>query len=494
MDEYKTLFQRLAEFSGSEATAMHMPGHKRNSAGLDFLEKLGARYDLTEIEGFDDLHNPEGILKDAMERAAQLWGSERCFFLVNGSTGGILAAIRAAALATGSERLIMARNSHRSVYNAVELLHLEPIYLAPPITKGFGFCASISPKSVELSVRDNPGTPVILTSPNFEGVISNISEVAIICHLYGSPLIVDSAHGAHLDLSKYFTGGAISAGADIVIQSVHKTLTGLNQTALLHLNGDQIPEAMVKKELSVFQTSSPSYPLMASIDGTVDLLTNKGYELLSSWSRRLDNFDRRVSGLQKLKIPGHSEFFPCQSGVRKAGYVPHMLNTENIYDYDRSKIVISCENTDTTGPELMNRLQRDYKIYCEMASSGYVVAMTGIGDREQDTEKLAVALNELDRDISSAGPRLPYSGPEIPPRRMPADTALNEPSRSMALRDACGRISAEYVWCYPPGIPIVVPGEELTEDIIAAFVLQRDSGLRLQSTSGEMPRYIRVVK
>lgn len=489
----RSLFRTLSDFADSGAVPMHMPGHKRNDLGIDFLERLGARYDITEIEGFDDLHHPKGILKEAMARAAELWGSDRCFFLVNGSTVGILAGIRAVQKCTGCGKIIMARNCHRSVYNAVELLKLEPEYIEPKVIRDFGFCGSIDGKDIEISLQKDPGTPIILTSPTYEGVMSNIAEIAVICHLYGSPLIVDSAHGAHLGLSKYFTGSAISAGADLVVQSVHKTLTGLNQTGLLHVNSNLIDPEAVARELSVFETSSPSYPLMASIDGTVELLANRGNELFSAWNMRLDGFDRRVAGLQRLKIPGHSEYFPCQD-IRKAGYVPHLLKGENVYGYDRSKIVISCEGTSISGTELMRRLREDNNIYCEMAACGYVVAMTGIRDREGDMECLAKAVCEIDGQIESTGPRLPFYGPKLPTRRLPVSEAADKPSKRVFLRDALGKVSAEYVWAYPPGIPIVVPGEELTEDVINAFVIQKDSGVELRSTFGEMPKYIRVLK
>lgn len=493
MDDYKTIFQSLAELAGSSAVPMHMPGHKRNVSGSAYLKALGAKYDVTEIEGFDDLHHPQGILKQAMGRAAALWGSDVCFFLVNGSTGGLLALLRAVAGTTGSGRLIMARNCHRAVYNAAELLELEPVYIAPTPAESFGFCGSVTPKSVELALRDNPGAPVILTSPTYEGVISNISEIAIICHMYGSPLLVDEAHGAHLDHSRHFTGGAVAAGADAVVQSVHKTLAGLNQSALLHLQGELISAEDVARQLSVFQTSSPSYPIMASIDGAVDMISRRGGELFSAWSRRLDEFDRRVSALQKLRIPGHSEFFPCQPVDKKPGYIPRILDDRGIYSIDRSKIVVSCEGTDTTGVELMDRLREDFGIYGEMAAGGYMVAMTGLLDKAESMERLGDAICTLDREIRSTGPRQPFKGAAIPPRRMPASVALREPSRRMALRDAKGRIAAEYVWAYPPGIPLVVPGEELTEELISSFIIQREAGVALRSTTGGMPRYINVI-
>ncbi|MEG0941745.1 MAG: hypothetical protein RR147_06615 [Oscillospiraceae bacterium] len=494
MDEYTTLLHRLQAYAKSDACALHMPGHKRNCEGFDFLEELGAKYDISEISGFDDLHCPRGVLAEAMARAAALWKSERAFFLVNGSTCGILAAIRAASEACGDGKIIVARNCHKSVYNAIELCGLTPIYLAPPTVEGFGFCGSISPKAVELSVRDNPGTPVILTSPTYEGVISCISEIAIICHMYGSPLIVDEAHGAHLDLSPHFTGGAVRAGADIVVQSIHKTLTGLTQTALVHMSGQLISPEDMQRELAVFETSSPSYLLMASIDGTTELISRRGNELFRAWNARLNLFDERVSVLQSLRTPGHGDPFDCQKQPGSVGYAKKGAENPEVYRFDRSKIVISCEGTDTTGVALMNELRERFAIECEMAAGGYVVAMTGLLDREESLERLADALCILDSETRRTAPRLPISQPSrLPPRVMSATEARHRPTRALALRDAVGKISAEYVWAYPPGVPLVVPGEELTDELMRSFIIQRETGVSLRSTYGGMPKMVQTL-
>lgn len=493
MDNNSTLFHRLNALADSDAVPMHMPGHKRNTGDFEFLKELGARYDITEIEGFDDLHDPRGILNEAMARAARLWKSERSFFLVNGSTGGILAAIRAASQG-GTGKLIMARNCHRSVYNAALLCALEPVYILPDNLKGFGFCGSIPPKAVEKAVRENPGAAVVLTSPTYEGVISNNAEIAVICHMHGSPLIVDEAHGAHLDLSPHFTGGAVRAGADIVVQSVHKTLTGLNQAGLLHVCGALISSEDAARELAVFQTSSPSYPIMASIDSTVDLIENRGRELFKAWKKRFDRFDSAVSPLENISLPGHSELFECQSGRRAAGYKRMGLGAGAVFGFDRSKIIISCEGTDTTGPSLMRALRQRFNIECEMAAGGYCIAMSGILDRDEHMERLAAALCELDGEIRRTAPRLPLQQAALPPRRMRAEIALSEPCRSISLYDAKGKIAAEYVWAYPPGVPLVVPGEELTEGLLGSFIIHRDTGVSLKSSSGGMPRTIRVIK
>ena len=472
---------------------MHMPGHKRNSEGIKFLEELGAKYDISEIDGFDDLHNPDGILGDAMQKTASLWKSESCFFLVNGSTCGVLAAVSASSKLCGNGKIIVARNCHRSVYNAIELNDLTPIYIAPQTVKGFGFCGSIAPKDIEFAVRDNPGAPVILTSPTYEGVISNLAEIAVICHMYGSPLIVDEAHGAHLDLSPTFVGGAVHAGADIVVQSLHKTLTGLTQTGLLHLSGGLIPKGDISRELAIFETSSPSYLLMASIDGTRELIEQRGNELFKAWKNRLDHFDSIVTPLQILRLPGHSDPFDCQRKTSKAGYVRRGIETGAVYGFDRSKILISCEGTDISGTVLMDNLRARFGIECEMAACGYVVAMTGLLDSDENIEKLGKALCTLDKEIQKTVPRVPFTAPKIPPRRMSVSEALKCETRAVLIKEAKGRVSAEYVWAYPPGIPLIVPGEELTDETVRSLVVQREAGVSLHSTLDGMPRTLCVL-
>ena len=490
----ETLFSRLRDYAASDAVPMHMPGHKRNPAGVPFLEALGAKYDVTEIDGFDDLHDPHGVLAEAMDRAARLWGSDSCFFLVNGSTCGILAAISAAAKNSGSGRIIMARNCHKSVYNAVELCGLAPTYLAPPPVEGFGLSGSISPKDVEKAVVANPGTPVVLTSPTYEGVLTNVAEIAVVCHLWGSPLIIDEAHGAHLGFSRDFPGSAVAGGADIVVQSLHKTLTGLTQAGLLHLSGGLVPASDIQRELSVFETSSPSYLLMSSIDGTRALLETRGGELFRAWSKRLTRFDEQCNPLENLRLPGHSDPFDFQPPAPGAGFRRSGLKCPAVWGFDRSKIVVSCGNTDTTGAALMAALRERFHIECEMAAPAYVVAMTGVLDADENLDRFASALLALDKEIHATAQRRPFTAPAVPPRRLSVREALVRPARTVLLRDARGKTAAEYVWAYPPGVPLAVPGEELTDELVKALLIERDAGVALRSTSGGMPKTLRVVE
>ena len=491
--ENKTLFDRLSTYAASDAVPMHMPGHKRNADCAPFLSALGAHYDVTEIDGFDDLHDPHGVLKDAMDRAACLWGSNSSFFLVNGSTCGVLAAVAAASKCSGSGKLIMARNCHKSVYNAAELCGLEAIYLTPPPVDGFGFFGSISPKDVEKAVTANPGTPVVITSPTYEGVLSNVAELAVVCHVWGSPLIVDEAHGSHLGFSPEFPGGAIAAGADIVIHSLHKTLTGLTQTGLLHLSGGLVPAHAIQRELSVYETSSPSYILMSSIDGTRDLIERRGPALFRDWSSRLARFDRRCTPLEKLRLPGHSDPFDFQPIAPGAGFRRRGLQCPTIWGFDRSKLVVSCEGTDATGAGLMVSLRQKYHIECEMAAPGYLVAMTGLLDTDENLDRFADALLALDKSVCATAPRRPFTAAPVPPRRLLLREALVRETRAVSLREAIGETAAEYVWAYPPGVPLVVPGEELTDELVRSFSIQRDAGVSLKSSSGGMPKTLRVV-
>ena len=260
-----SLTERLGQYAASDAYPFHMPGHKRRPGALGGA--LPEALDITEIDGFDDLHDPEGVLAEAMERAARLYGSKKARFLVNGSTCGILAGIHAAA--PRGSTVLVARNCHKSVYHAIELLDLRPVYLAPRLDVRSGVAGSIDPAEVETALAAHPDAKlVVITSPTYEGVMSELPGIALRCRRAGVPLLVDEAHGAHFGLRGGFAASATGC-ADLVVQSLHKTLPSPTQTALLHWNSDLIPFEAVEHGLDIFETSSPSYPLMAAMHGAV---------------------------------------------------------------------------------------------------------------------------------------------------------------------------------------------------------------------------------
>ena len=302
-----SLLDRLKAHAASDSIPMHMPGHKRNTALLG--TDLPYNIDITEIEGFDNLHGASGILKEYMEEITDYYGTKRSFYLVNGSTCGILAGIRAATKRGG--KIAVARNCHKSVYHAIELFGLEAIYLVPEMDEAFGIHGGISTTSIADTLKKNPDTQlVVLTSPTYEGVVSDIAAIADICHAHGIPLMVDEAHGSHFNYSEHFPTSATALGADIVIQSLHKTLPSLTMTSLAHLTGDLIRPEEMARQLAIFESSSPSYVLMASIDSCFRLLRDEGEQLFENYNQRLTDFSEKMKQLQHLKVLCHGKDNP----------------------------------------------------------------------------------------------------------------------------------------------------------------------------------------
>lgn len=468
------LLCRLKEYAEKDVCPMHMPGHKRTALGGS---ELPWQLDITEIDGFDNLHAPEGILADGMQLAAELYGSERAFYLINGSTGGILAGIAAAA--PPGSRVLMARGCHKSVYNAVELLGLRAAYLLPPADEVFGVAGSVTPQMVEQALEVHwDARLVILTSPTYEGVVSDIASIARVCHTYGVPLLVDEAHGAHLGFSPAFYGGAVKAGADIVIQSLHKTLPSLTQTALAHLSGDLVDPNEMARRLAMFETSSPSYLLMGSIHRCLCLLQERGEELFSAWAARLQLLDERLQGLRHLRVLCHG--------------ADSLRSHRGFWGFDPGKVVVSGRTAGLRGPQLMEMLRTRYGIECEMAMGEYVLAMTSPADSEEAILRLCDALLAIDAECTAAPPAAFPALPELPPQVMPAAQARSVGWRTLSLAEASGRVMAESLWAYPPGVPLAVPGEVCTAALVQAVRALEQAGVRVYSDSGSLPDAVRV--
>lgn len=312
MSEYKTLFGRLREYGQSDAYPFHMPGHKRRLAPAE-TENI-YDMDITEIDGFDNLHEAEGILKEAQDYAAALYHSEETAFLVNGSTAGLLSAIAGTCEDGGS--ILVARNCHKAVYHAIELHHLKPVYIYPPIHTKYGINTGIYPQDVEKMWITHPDIQaIVITSPTYDGVVSDIREICRIAHEKKIPVIVDEAHGAHFNFSDYFPESAVACGADIVIQSTHKTLPSMTQTALIHLNGTLIDRERVRRMLAIYQTSSPSYILMGSIDACLHMLDEQGAQLYKKYVEGLQRLRTAIHACRYIQMPEYEDFSPICEGL-----------------------------------------------------------------------------------------------------------------------------------------------------------------------------------
>ena len=513
------LYDELVRYCGSDAYPFHMPGHKRRLGQL----KDPFSFDITEIDGFDNLHHAEGILLEAEKRAARLYGAEETHFLVNGSTAGILSAIGAAVTAGG--HLLMMRASHKAAYHAVAAGGLTAHYLAgmsggaaphirlvggcgnrtrsgsaePGCTRAAGLSELDDRKAYGNAVQDHAQVPglseldcgqpadpaeveralaedpriqaVYITSPTYDGIVSDVRAIAEIAHRHGVPLIVDEAHGAHFGMHEIFPESSVKLGADLVIHSVHKTLPSLTQTALIHAQGKLVSRRRLREMLDIYQTSSPSYVLMASIDQCIRMLESQGREL----------FDRLAESSISCIVTDD----PSKILLRPAGH---------------------------EAGELYDALRQTWHLQPEMLSRSYVLMLSSIGDDEEGFRRLSEALHQIDRSWSTAGSpptvgkaampegdrRKPVgigeqeeqealsavTGPEAS-REMagsadrPAEHARGSfPEAVMTIRkaqdsaqervlfaEAAGRVSGEYLYLYPPGIPLITPGERIPGDL-----------------------------
>ena len=497
------LLERLTEYAGSDAYPFHMPGHKRREIpdGIPggFPDPYGI--DITEIDGFDNLHHAEGILKDAMDEAAAIYGADRSWYLVNGSTCGILSAVFATTENGG--KILTARNCHKAVYHAICLNRLEAEYLYPEEITEFRINGGIRAEDVRKALEKdamrcagNSGDvrgkitkiqAVLITSPTYEGVVSDIRAIADAAHEYGIPLIVDEAHGAHLEYADQchsFPKSALEYGADIVIQSLHKTLPCFTQTAILHVKGKLVDQDRVSRYLSMFQTSSPSYLFMAGMERCIRYMDGDGRNEMVRYEERLEHFMKRMEGLQVLEV---LDWEICRKYRTVAGWDP-------------SKIVVSTMRAeDFHGEELAETLRRKYHLEMEMTAPEYVIAMTSLMDTEEGFERLGTALLEIDgalrcrmepeqqKEKGELKEKERCETPEglesklsHPIRRMLICEAMDADTERTALQDTVGKVSAEFVYLYPPGIPIIAPGEVFTDAIVEKIMAYKAAGLLVQ--------------
>ena len=467
------LQEKLEEYYNKDYLPMHMPGHKRNIKLLG--EKLPYKIDITEIDGFDDLHHASGIIKNIENKAKRIYGSKRSFILVNGSTCGILAGIRS--VINFGDKVLVARNSHKSVYNAIEINGLNPIYMLPKIGED-GIDRNIDSNEVEEKLKKNKDIKlVILTSPTYEGVISDVSSIVSIAHKYNVPVLVDEAHGAHLRFMENICDKeALNSGADIVIQSLHKTLPALTGTALLHIQGDLVKEENVARELSIFETSSPSYILMSSIEECLDIIESKGKKLFKEYQNNLKYFYNEANKFKNLKILGNE--------------------IENKDYYDLGKIVIKTNETNITGKELADILRNDYKIELEMSSINYALAMTSICDSKENFTRLLDALIDIDNKLEKENKNKEELNIklQLPKKELSILEAIkNNNSEFKNYNELEGRISKEYVWVYPPGIPLITPGEVISKELIKKIEEFIDANIEIRTTFDKFPK-IEVIK
>lgn len=517
------LYKKLRDYAASDYYPFHMPGHKRNPEITGAV--LPYEIDITEIEGFDDLHHASSVLKEAEERAAEAYHADETHYLINGSTAGLLSAVLGCTERGG--KILMARNCHKSVYHAVFLNELHPIYLYPEFDAETELNGEISPaKTKDLLDKFEDIQAVVITSPTYDGVVSDVERIAEIAHAKEIPLIVDEAHGAHLGFHPYFPDNSNTKGADVVIHSLHKTLPSLTQTALIHMNGTLADRRRIRKYLHLLQSSSPSYILMAGMDECIRAVSGGKSAVWDRYAECLDRTRDSLKGLRHLKL----------------------LETER---YDRSKLLISVKGLRRknaegrsalfTGKDLYQILLERYHLQMEMAAGSYVVAMTAPGDTEAGMQRLVGALTEIDNELTMPPCRAAEPGADekygrhteenaetcnerlerqeqvytaweaeqlregtlkrgVPKGSVPKGSAPKggvlkrgmlrkgapgDRVEAVPWEKAEGRIALEYAYLYPPGIPLVVPGERIGKAAAEQLSAYEQMGFSIEGTEAE---------
>lgn len=485
--QYDDMLGKLEAYSKENIVPMHMPGAKRNSELIGrYMDDMPAPYDIdiTEIDGFDNMHNADGMIKKAFEKTAVLYGADESLFLVNGSTAGNMAAI--CGVTDKGDSIIVARNCHISVYNAIILNELDVNYVYPQYDDEYGYYKGISLREIKDTVEKNESIgkdikAVVITSPTYEGNVSDIKNIVAYLHEHNIPLIVDEAHGAHFKFSCEFPQTAVEQGADIVINSVHKTLPSLTQTAVMHINYGYVNVSKVKRYWNIYQSTSPSYILMGSIDRCMSIIEKDGEYLFENYISKLKILRNKLGQLKNIKL----------------------IDSDDI-----SKIVIGCDNA----KKLYDILLNEYGIQLEMSSLKYAIAMTSIFDSAEYYDRFYNALCEIDRRYNANNINNSANNNQNYAERynifnntssikkedikvniadfknealMSIAKALNEGDKNgydkIMMNDSSlyGRISAKMVYVYPPGIPILCPGEIISENVVNIISKAIDHGLEV---------------
>lgn len=490
------IYDSLQRLHHSKQYPFHMPGHKRQGGENPLADIYDI--DITEIDDFDNLHDPEGLILRAEERCNSIYGADESFFMVNGSTGGILSAISAVTMK--GDKIAASRNSHRSFYNAAYINCLEVDYIYPEMNRELGLCSSIKPEEVKRVLdSDRELRAVFITSPTYEGITSDIAQIADIVHSQGIPLIVDEAHGAHFGFSKDVPDGAIHQGADIVIHSTHKTLPAMTQTALLHVQGSIVDRGRLKKFLKIFQTSSPSYVFMASIDLCMDMLDSYS----SQWFAKLLMYNKKI--------------------IAETAVCRYIRVLDNKLIDDPAKIVICSLIDKFSGNDLYDIFRKRYHLQPEMASERYILMIITGNDSDSGIDRLIDAILDINNRIGNYGieslkqnmnneitnPRIQSVKQNInngiknteiknieikntriintgiqsvqksdldfnlnikssnkSPINIPIYKAYDADSEFVEIENANGRTAADFIYVYPPGIPLIAPGEVFTEELV----------------------------
>ncbi|MDN5301307.1 MAG: arginine decarboxylase [Thermoanaerobacteraceae bacterium] len=479
--ENTPVFDALKNYMNENIISFHVPGHKHGKGipeFTDFIGKNAMNIDLTIMPDLDSIMNPTGVIKDAETLAAEAFGADRAFFLVNGTSSGIQAMIMAAC--REGEKILIPRNAHKSAISSIILSGAEPIYIRPEINEEFGIAMGITLNEASGAIRKNPGAKALfIINTTYYGIASPLPELVQLAHDNNMAVLVDEAHGAHLKFHESLPVSAMEAGADLAASSTHKLAGSLTQSSMLFLKGERFSPGYIKSILNLSQTTSPSYILLASLDVARKNMAQKGHNLVSKAINLAQWARYKINAIEGLHCMG-SEVLELNHG----------------FGLDPTKLCINVKELGITGFAASKILRGKFHIQVELSDFYNLLAVVSIGDNKSSVSALVNALSNIACDLKGKNkiklppiPDLPI--PEL--ALLPKEAFYSE-KRPHPFKESYGRISGEMIMAYPPGIPIICPGEIITRDIIDEVLLLKEAGSLIQGMEDRELNYINVIK
>ena len=461
--ERAPVYEALCRYRENRIVSFDVPGHKQGKGNpelTDFLGKACMSVDVNSMKPLDNLCHPVSVIKEAEELMADAFGAAHAFFMINGTSGAVQAMIMS--VCKRGDKIIMPRNVHRSSINALIVCGAVPVYVNPGVNKQLGIPLGMSVESVQKAIKENPDAKaVIVNNPTYYGVCSNLREIVKIAHQAGMKVLVDEAHGTHFYFGDYMPLSAMSVGADMAAVSMHKTGGSLTQSSALLL-GESISEGYVRQIINLTQTTSASYLLMSSLDISRKNLALNGRRIFEN-----------VTSLAGYGIKEINKIDGLYAFSRE------LINGDDIFDFDPTKISVHTREIGLAGIEVYDILRDKYDIQIEFGDIGNILAIVSVGDRSLNIERLISALSEIKRRYAK-DPAGMLNHEYIEPVVVcsPQEAFYSEKVQ-LPLRETLGKVCAEFVMCYPPGIPILAPGELITNDALEYIIYAKEKGCNL---------------
>ena len=476
--ENAPILEALERMKSARLVPFDVPGHKRGRGNKELTDFLGDRclsVDVNSMKMLDNLCHPVSVIREAEELAAEAFGAKHAFFMVGGTTSAVQAMVMTAC--KRGEKIIMPRNVHRSAINALILCGAVPVYVNPSMDPVLGISLGMSVADVEQAIRENPDARAILVNnPTYYGICSNIRRIAELAHEHGMLLLADEAHGSHLYFSDKLPVAAMHAGADMAAISMHKSGGSLTQSSML-LVGDRVSHGYVHQIINLTQTTSASYLLLVSLDISRRNMALHGEQLV----------DRIISQVQYARdeINAIGDYY---------AYSKELINGDSIYDFDITKLAIYTRSIGLAGIEVYDLLRDEYDIQTEFGDIANLLAYVSVGDREKDIERLVSALSEIRRNYRQTGREM-LKAEYISPKVVcgPQESFYGD-KEALPIGDTVGRVCSEFVMCYPPGIPILAPGEMVTEEILRYIRYAKKKGCQMTGPEDMNLQRLNVLK